>query len=290
TLGSGNATAAGLGANGPRNIEVFVTLRGETATVGGIGGEGNPGILGEDGLGPLLQDWTPRELLKEEQAARDFDRAVRDARHAIFAAQPELTFTPAEERLAVSLAMILPSLPGILSVSARLATQTVPVQIAGEGPWGLTPVSLANATTFVQFDLLGPDGATAAFVTKLGSAGLPAGDARLEALLSDMVKTPEQLLAFVAAMLERQPDIDGMMRAAADGASSGQSREPAPPVLETLLAAYLSEDGAARIQDLDRVVGLMKLDEKEETMAAFLRLWGEFKAAIGPKRRGRKVA
>ncbi|MDF3608385.1 phospholipase D family protein [Paracoccus sp. DMF-8] len=290
TLGSGNATAAGLGANGPRNVEIFVTLRGETATVGGIGGDGNPGILGEEGLGPLMQDWTPRELQSEEKAARDFDRAVRDARHAIFAARPELTFAPVEERLTVSLAMTLPPLPGIFSVSARLVTQTDPVQISGEGPWSLTSVSLANATTFVQFDLSGPDGATAAFVTKIDAEGLPAGDARLEALLSDMVKTPEQLLAFVAAMLERQPDIDGMMRATADGAASGQSRAPAPPVLETLLAAYLSEDGAARIKDLDRVVGLMKLDEKEETMAAFLRLWAEFKAAIGPKRRGRKVA
>ncbi|MTH59993.1 hypothetical protein [Paracoccus litorisediminis] len=280
TLGSGNATSAGLGVNGPRNIEVFASLRGRTASIGGIGLDGT-GILGAGGIGPLLQDWTPRELREDEVAAKRFDDAVRAARHAIFAAAPKLSFAPLEERLSVLLALALPDLPGITEVRAQLVTRDTGVLLQAAGPWDLGSVRLADATTFVQFELRGLEDERAAFVTKLEAEGLPEGDARLQALLSDIVRTPEQFLSFVAAMLEQRPDIEGMMRAASEGGGGAGSARPAPPVLETLLAAYLAEDGPARLRDLDRVVGLMRRDLGGDMMQDFLTLWGEFKTALG---------
>lgn len=281
TLGSGNATAAGLAVGGMRNIEVFATLRGRTAEIGGIGLDG-VGILGEGGLRPLLQNWTPREMRPEEAAQRRFNDAVRAARRAIFDAKPRLVFAPDGDRLSVTLSLKLPPLPQIATIRARLATQLEGVALDGQGPWALGSVRVANATSFVQIDLTGPEGETAGFVTQARAEGRPDGDTRLRALLSDMVRSTEQLLAFVSAMLDQRPDIDGMMRAASQGGGDGKAR-PMPPVLESLLAAFLSEDGPARMRDLDRMIGLMAPDTGNATMTDFLALWAEFRAAMGKR-------
>ncbi|ANT61822.1 hypothetical protein AYJ57_15250 [Salipiger sp. CCB-MM3] len=280
TLGSGNATSAGLGLNGPRNIEVFASLRGRTTNIGGIGLDG-AGILGVGGIGPLLQDWMPRAPREDEIAAKIFNDAVRAARHAIIAAGAKLSFAPLEDRLSLNLSLVLPDLPDIAEIRAQLVTRDNGVLLQGAGPWDLGSVRLADATSFVQFDLCGLDGERAGFVTNLEAEGLPEGDARLKALLSDIVRTPEQFLSFVAAMLEQRPDIEGMIRAASEGGGSARGTRPVPPVLETMLAAYLDDDGPARLRDLDRVVGLMGRDLGGEVMREFLNLWGEFKTALG---------
>lgn len=285
TLGSGNATAAGLAIKAMRNIELFATLRGKTATVGGIGTEGE-GLLGSGGLGPLLEPWTPRPLRPDEIASQAFDDSVRHARQAIFAARPRLQFAPEDERLAVTLALRLPELPGIARVQARLVTQPHATPLEGAGPWALGSVRLADATRFLQIDLTGSHGGTAAFVTQVRTVqGLPDHDQRLRALLSDMIRTPDQFLAFIAAMLETRPDIGGIMRAASRGGGGGKNcPSHAPPVLEALLAVCLTDDGPTRLAELDRMLVGLTPDADAGEMQEFASLWAEFRIATGKRR------
>ncbi|MBD9653151.1 hypothetical protein IB267_32835 [Ensifer sp. ENS09] len=282
TLGSGNATGAGLGAKGPRNIEVFATFKGKTAEIGAIGLDGD-GFLGAGGIGPLLQTWMPRELRADELAARRFEDAVREARRLLATPKPLLTFEQEDKRLRVSLSVDLPRLATITSIHAQLVTQETGKNLDGEGPWDLGSVRIADATTFVQFDLRGPEGEPASFVTVARATGLPSHEARLQALLSGMITTPEQFFTFITAMLERQPDIGGMVGESRERSAFG-SRQPAAPVLESILAAYLADDGPARLKELDRVVGLMKEELAEDSMREFLQLWNEFKKAMGKRK------
>lgn len=282
TIGSGNATGAGLGAKGGRNIEVFATLRGKSAEIGAIG-LGGEGFLGTGGIGPLLKDWRQRNLREDEVAGQCFDDAVREARRSICAAKPLLTFSPDGERLNVKLSVELPALPKIPVVKACLVTQRDSISLSDGGPWDLGSVRLADATTFIRFDLHAERDDTASFVTQAKANGLPDADMRLRALLSDMVKTPEQFFAFVTAMLEKRPDISGMMRATVTR-GTGTATRVAMPVLESLLTTYLSDDGPSRLNDLDRVVSLMERDLARDKMQEFLQLWAEFKKAIGKRK------
>ncbi len=282
TLGSGNATSAGLAVSGMRNIEVFATLRGKTATVGGIGLD-SEGILGHDGLRPLLADWSPRSLSEEEVDEARFEDAVRQARHAIFAARPQLTFASVEDQWSAALQMKCPAIPGIVQIHARLATQHGSTAIAGAGPWILGLVGLLNVTRFIQIDLTGDNEKTASFVTQAEAHGLPDSEPRLRALMAEIIKTPEQMLSFVHAMLEVQPDLTGLMRTGnRNGQKTGQSQRAAPPVLETLLKVLLSDDGPARMAELDKLLRLIPADT--QTAAGFHDLWSKFIAVNGKRR------
>ena len=282
TIGSGNATSAGLAVSGMRNIEVFATMRGKTATVGGIGLDSD-GFLGHDGLRPLLADWTPRSLSEEEVADARFEDAVRQARHAIFAAKPHLNFAKVEDQWSAALQIECPAIPGIARIHARLATQHNPTDIAGTGPWILGVVGLLNVTRFIQIDLTGDSGKTASFVTQAEAQGLPEDEPRLRALMAEIIKTPEQMLSFVLAMLEVRPDLTGLMRTGnRRGEKSGPSQRAAPPVLETLLKVLLSDDGPARMAELDKLLRLIPVDT--QTAAGFHDLWSTFIAANGKRR------
>ena len=266
-----------------RNIEVFATLRGRKSAVGGIGLEGE-GILGSGGIGPLLEIWTPRPLRADEIAAHRFDDAVRTARHAIFAASPQLQFVSDGDRLSVALEMKLPELPGIALTQARLVTQPHATSLQGSGPWALGSVRLVDATRFVQIDLTGTAGETAGFVTQAVAQGLPEEEQRLRALMSDMIKTPDEFLTFVSAMLEVRPDIDGMMRAVSQSPrGEGRGAVQATPMLESLLATFLADDGPARLAELDRMLRLLTPDSGTAEMQDFVALWAEFKAAAGKR-------
>ena len=282
TLGSGNATSAGLAVSGMRNIEVFATLRGKTATVGGIGLD-TEGLLGHDGLRPLLANWTPRSLSEEEVAEARFDDAVRQARHSIFAAKPRLIFARVADQWSAALQMECPVIPGISRIHARLATQHNSTDIAGAGPWILGVVGLLNVTRFIQIDLTGDSEKTASFVTQAEAQGLPEDEPRLRALMAEIIKTPEQMLSFVHAMLEVRPDLMGLMRTGnRSGKKRGQSQRAAPPVLETLLKVLLSDDGSARMAELDKLLRLIPTDT--QTAAGFRELWSTFIAANGKRR------
>lgn len=280
TLGSGNATGAGLGAAGTRNVEVFATLHGPSEQVGGIG-TGGVGLLGQEGLGPLLQEWHPRVISPDEDAARRFDDAVRSARHLIFAARPTLLFEPEGERYSVSLEVKLPDLPEITGISVRLVTQDDLIPLAAPGPWSLGSVRLAGVTTFVQFSLAGSKpGQTATFVTQGLARELPKTETRLQALLQDMIRTPEKLLQFVTAMLEGRPDLDGMGAGGGGGGGErGERPREMPPVLETMLAAWLAPDGRERLVELDRLLGLVDA-LGSEVLKDFRALWDEFRKVL----------
>ena len=284
TLGSGNATGAGLSANGMRNVEVFTTLKGYTTEVGGIGLDG-AGFLGAGGIGPLLQEWVPRVLNEAELVARRFEDIVREAKRLLVAANPHVTFTAEGGRLQVSLSVQLPRLSGISGIGACLATQVASTILHGQGPWALGSVRTADATTFVQFDLHGLGDQNMSFVTQARTTGLPTHDERLRALMSDMVKSPEQFLSFVTAMLERRPDIEAIIGASAEN-GAGNSRKQSVAVLEPILAAYLADDGPSRIRELDRIVRLTMESEEptDDRLREFLKLWNEFKKAIGRRK------
>lgn len=282
TLGSGNATSAGLAVSGMRNIEVFATMRGKTATVGGIGLDGE-GLLGHGGLLPLLADWTPRDLSEGEIAEARFDDAVRRARQAVFAAKPQVTFTATEDFWSAALNMEIPAIPGIVQIRARLATQHNETALDGTGPWPLGVVRLLDVTRFIQIDLTGDRGETASFVTQAEAKGIPDDEPRLRALMAEIIKTPDQMLSFVHAMLEPRPDITGLMRTGKRGSGNNGYRQGAtPPVLETLLKVFLSDDGPARMAELDKLLRLIPRDT--QNTAGFYELWSTFMAASGKRR------
>ena len=101
--------------------------------------------------------------------------------------------------------------------------------------------------------------------------------------MAEIIKTPEQVLSFVHAMLEVRPDLTGLMRTGnRSGKRRGQSQRAAPPVLETLLKVLLSDDGSARMAELDKLLRLIPADT--QTAAGFRDLWSTFIAANGKRR------
>ncbi|WP_027062834.1 phospholipase D family protein [Mesorhizobium loti] len=273
TLGSGNATTAGLGTGAVRNIEVFATLSGLTRRVGAIGLR-DKGLLGQGGLGPLLKEWQPRTRTPEEIVAQEFERKVWSIRQAICATRPRLEFTPNDGMLEVQLDVELPARMGF-SFGARLITQERVVMLDTRRPWGLGQVPPGDATSFLCVELADSNGQTAAFVTQADTEGLPNTEERLEAILAQVVETPAQFMRFVTAMLEREPDLDGLVRLEegwrGDASGPGRTEEP---VLEALLAAFLAPDGSERLASLDRMVRAMKSRWQGDRGADSL--WREF--------------
>ena len=271
TLGSGNATGAGL--NG-KNVEVFATLSGKTDVIGGI-----DQMLGVEGLGPLLEDWTPREVTEAERAD-PFDERVRDARRALIEAGPTLEFhgdgTVYHATLDFAQALKWPD--GPMGLKARLVTTSGAKDVEPGEPSNLGSLKTAQITTFIEFTLIG-EGAdqTAAFVTSATSVTVPRYEERLEALLADIVNAPEKVLHFVTAMLEDRPDLDSLIGGWGGGAAGGRgagANAALPPVLEALLAAYL----AGRDNDICELDALIsKIPQSEgKDMNDFKALWAAF--------------
>lgn len=276
TLGSGNATDAGLKGT---NVEVFATLSGRTDVIGGI-----DQMLGKDGLGPLLEDWKEREVTEAESAADRFDKRVRDARRALVEAGPRLKFHKEGEVFDVTLdfahTLEWPGDP--MGLKARLVTTSGAKEIAPAGPSSLGTLKKAQITTFIEFTLIDETtDETAAFVTSAASTTVPLYAERLEALLADVVDTPEKVLHFVTAMLEDRPDLDSLIGGWGGGAAGGRgagANAALPPVLEALLAAYLAGRDKD-IRELDALISKMPQSEGTD-MNDFKALWAAFREAI----------
>lgn len=276
TLGSGNATGAGL--NGT-NVEVFATLSGKTEVICGI-----DQMLGDQGLGPLLDDWTLRKVTDAELAADRFDERVRDARRALVEAGPTLEFhadgTVYHATLDFAQALKWPD--GPMGLKARLVTTSGAKDVEPGAPSNLGTLKKAQITTFIEFTLIGERAdQTAAFVTSAASVTVPRYEERLEALLADVVDAPEKVLRFVTAMLEDRPDLDSLIGGWGGGTAGGQgagANAALPPVLETLLAAYLAGRDKD-IRELDALISKMPQSEGTD-MNDFKALWAAFREAI----------
>lgn len=283
TIASGNATGAGLSAG--KNVEVFATLSGKGDKAGRIGLEEDEGLLGGKGWGRFLVRWTPRELTEEESGKAAAERALWNYRQVVCEAMPQLSCKPVHGGydLVLGFQGTLATPGAIRGLRASLATRKD--WHAWEGaPLGLGTVDLHELSLFVAFEATHVDGLKDTFVAKATGVGFPSASDRFDAALAQVIDGPDGFLRFASALLDPvlgQDTGHGGTRGAGTGSSGGPMP---PPMLETMLDAYLAEDGTARIKVLGEVVDVARRTRPSWLTPAFEDLWTTFQQASGRSR------
>lgn len=280
TIASGNATGAGLSAG--KNVEVFATLSGRGDKAGRIGLWEDEGLLGRKGWGRLLVPWIPRELTTDESSKITAERALWNYRQAVCEAAPELSCKPMDAgyELVLGFQGALSTPSAIQGLRASLATRQDWRAWTGS-PLGLGPVDLHELSLFVAFKVTHVDGLEDTFVAKAAGIGFPDAGDRFDAALAQVIDGPEGFLRFASAVLD--PVLgQGSGRGGTGGPGTGSSGGQAPPpMLETMLDAYLAEDGTARIKVLGEVVDVARRTKPSWLTPEFEDLWKAFQQATG---------
>ena len=263
TIGSGNATNAGLNSN--RNIEFFATLSGLTERVGGI-----KQILGDSGLGQLTEQWTPSDEVHELESS--VEQELHDAQQELVRSCMMLIWTKVEDGWQASLAFEsrLPPLPEAIKLSAGLVTfdrgRATPIE---EIITVLQPsvVPLVDVTCFVRILLLHSLGETKELVLKVPSQGLPTEN-RMDAIIADVLNDPALVLRFIRLMLGENSalfDSGSAQSQSLKSLNSSMAYSGHEPMFEVLLRAWLKHDPA--VDQIGEVIKRLRDSDHDEKIS-----------------------
>ncbi len=280
TLGSANTTNAALVAQ--HNLELLVTLEGPRRKLGGIGD-----LLGDEGLGAVLQPWAAGEQgIVENETAVAAQRRLQQSRVVIARSGLQVACEPGETEGRWCL-MLHGGVDLLASVRVRVWPVSRPPSDAvgfdpGAGVTELARVGPAHLTGVVAFELTDPDAEEALrFALNLPVDGLPA-DEREAAILRAVIGNREGFLRYLMLLLAGDDvGASGFMRTA--GAGSGRWRTGSMddlPLLEELTRCYSREP--ERLRDVAGIIE--RLRERTGTAdvipAEFDALWKVYQQAL----------
>lgn len=297
-LGSANATNAAL--LGGRNVEVMAELVGPTSAVGGIDEVLDP----EEGLRPLLREWTPPDVPPEPDPERKkAERRLERARSRLAGADLRLRCREVDQSWRMELRS-----GEALDLEGVEALSVWPVTVDREraadggtlrdgGSVTLPGSGLRTLTTFVAFRLVDAEtdqGVT--FVLNLPVTGLPREE-RDAALVRGVIRDRESFLRYLLLLLGEMDepaalgDGAGEWGGLLDGGRPDASDEL--PLLEELTRAYCRRP--ERLEEVRELVAdlreLATGDDRKEPPAEvipeeFMEVWATFEEALGSE--GRK--
>jgi hypothetical protein len=284
-VGSANATAAALLGGG--NVELLAELEGPSRRVGGVSD-----LMGEDGLGDVLDDYEPSAAPVDlDSAERAAELALEDARDALGRAGMRVECEGSGEEWTLALAPGAPvQLEGIAELTVR------PVSLVSEHrkdgmalARGQTvrvgPCAMASITGLIAFDLLAEAHPTRQrFVLNLPLQGAPEG--RFAAVTRAVVANREGFLRYLLLLLAEFGD-DGLSRWI-PGATRGGNRWRKAigfddlPLLEHLVRA-LTRDPERLGTVASLIADLGEGGQTDDLLSAeFLDLWKSFEPLLEP--------
>ncbi len=275
TLGSANATKTAL--VDCRNVELLTELTGKKSKVGGI-----DDLLSQQGLGNILEAYSPGTPPVVDEETVEAQRLLEDARTALSTADIRLACAGEKDCWQLTLAPATPvNIAGISSIAAwpisLRAEHAVDASALEHGDAVLLPnCSLAAVTGFVAFEIkAGRAPESCCFVLNLPVDGLPAD--RRAAVVRTIVANREGFLRYLLFLLADFED-DGLpndilLAISGDGQSQGYSLQGALPLLEEMTRALCRDPGRLRsIKSL--VADLTQTEEGRDIVPAeFLEMW-----------------
>ncbi|MDA9476745.1 hypothetical protein XI03_19955 [Bradyrhizobium sp. CCBAU 65884] len=291
TVGSGNATRPALITG--RNVELFATLNGRRSQVGSI-----EDIFGDKGFGRLTRLFVPEEWRNEDEAQRDAEARLDQARREICSGGLKLMC----RRF------------GLDDEAAGLWEMTVqpakPLPLAGVGALRVWPITrgetheknalenlkrgefvdlgampLIDLTRFLACHVVDREtGASLLFATGLTLEGLPIG--RNAAILRSIIHNQDAFFRYLRLLLAEFGDPFAAALAAQKDASHGgwRSSEDDKPLLEEMVRAFCRRED--RLEAIERLVE--RLEETDSGSGSpippdFHALWQTFRVALRTK-------
>jgi hypothetical protein len=292
TLGSGNATSAALLAPRGRataNVEVFATLTGMRAKLGGI-----DDILGEDGFGRLTRAFEPGEVEKLNPGDAAGERALLQARRSLARAGMRLRCEQVDDARDLRWRLVLIPPQGGLQLERLERVRVWPITL-GEGhhrealsairdgeALDLGEVALVDLTRFLAIEITETEtGRAETFSTGLSIYGLPAE--RDGAILRWVISSRESFMRYLRLLLAEVGDAFGAALAVQDEARGGrwQVGFDDQPLLEDLVRAHCAGD--ERLDAVERLVRRLEASGATGDQGVpddFLALWRVFRTAL----------
>ncbi|UVE66926.1 phospholipase D family protein [Burkholderia pyrrocinia] len=274
-LGSANATIAALGGSledTPRNTEFMLRLSGADAKVG---------------IDVLLRQWTgdegnhfavPHAFTPLDVSEQESDRQkLRMLAHRLIASDWKLDARAVESgryRLVLTTSFALPIIPDGLQVNVGLLSRLgVWKPLLNGAEW--TDLALTQLSALVPLQICGRDGEVRESLVIQARLVLPSGLNRVDAVVRELVDTPDKFLNYVRMLLDSTPDKRRLLRSDRHGneVSDLFGFDGTDALFEQLMRA------AARNPDhLERVDELVKRLDKLKVVVpeAFSDLWRHF--------------
>lgn len=281
-VGSANATNAALLAG--RNVELLAELIGKRSRVGGV-----DDLLGPDGLGPVLMDYTPPpEPVAPDPDVEAAERALEAARDALCAAGLRLACVAEGEHWRLELRTPDPvALDGIHAarvwpVTSADSASVDALPLAQGEPVALPPAPLEGLTGFLAFELRAAAQQSIRFVLNVPVDGLPPG--RTAAVFRAILKDRDGFLRYLMLLLAGLGDDDSaepslITKISHWGPWSGPGPLEALPLVEELTRALCRDPG--RLRAIRRALEDLRTHGGGDVVPPeFLELWDAYEAAL----------
>lgn len=291
TVGSGNATRPALITG--RNVELFATLNGRRSQVGSL-----EEIFGDRGFGRLTRPFVPEEWRNEDEAKRDAEARLDEARREICTGGLKLFCrrTSSEDEAAslweVTVQPIRPmNLAGLAElrvwpITRGEAHQKDALENLRRGyPIDLGAMPLIDLTRFLACHIVDREaGVSLLFATGLVLEGLPAG--RNAAILRSIIHNKDAFFRYLRLLLAEFGDPFAAALAAQKDERHGGWRlsEDDSPLLEEMVRAFCKRED--RLDAIERLVErLEEADAGSESPIPpdFHALWQTFRLALRTK-------
>jgi hypothetical protein len=284
-IGSGNATNAALVV--ASNIEVMAEMVGRRSRVGGI-----DSILGEDGFGPYLREFT----LPEDKPEPDLDlaaaeEALYNARRALAEANIKVVCARwgDEDRWSLKLEGELPTFENIKEF--RAWPITIPEDLSLDlllfrenlgTDFG--PITLSAITGLIAFELkTNHPGVATKLVLNLPIEGLPEG--REAAIYRTVINNKDAFFRYLLLLLNGEEPGGALANGSALNSSGSWEHRISNGIglLEELTRTYSTSP--ERLEDVDKIIrNLTEVSGGEAVVTPeFLSLWSVFEKALGSR-------
>ena len=282
-LGSANATSAAL--LKCNNSEILVELIGRTSRVGGI-----DTLLGENGLGPILAEYTqPDELAPVDDEEASARKALEKARDLLANAKLKLTCEVDGDAWRLSLVSTEP-----LSISGISGFKAWPITVSEDRAtdvFDLTQSAFAeigryateSVTGLVAFELVSEiRKLSLRMVLNIPVEGLP--ENRDDAIFKLVLNNREGFLRYILLLLGEYTDgflNKGGLFNNGDGSGSwAEGFTNQVPILEELVRAFSRSPD--KLKDVKAVVNRLMRDEDSKSIVPkeFIELWNVFEITM----------
>jgi len=282
-LGSANATSAAL--LQCNNSEILVELAGRTSCVGGI-----ETLLGENGLGPMLAEYTqPDELAPVDDEEASARKALEKARDLLASAKLKLNCEADGDAWRLSLVSTEPlSLSGIsgfkawpITVSEDRATDVFNLTQSGFAEIG--SYATESVTGLVAFEFVSEiRKLSLRMVLNIPVEGLP--ENRDDAIFKLVLNNREGFLRYILLLLGEYTggflNKGGLFNTGNGSGSWTEGFTNEVPILEELARAFSRSPD--KLKDVKAVVNRLMHDENSKSIVPkeFIELWNVFEIAM----------